>query len=179
MIIGDGPDREQLNKRVQELGLDGYVTFTGQIEDVYPALRAIDVVAMPSLREGLPYTLLEAMAMDKPVVASSVGGLAETINHCENGVLFRTNDAQALAEALISVLSDPLLLQTVIHGAHETANAYDIERHIDRLLAIYGALAANEQISPTPAITMTEESPQTEAQGDKLTADAPQTTHTH
>ena len=151
LIVGDGAERDVLKKRVQELGLDGYVTFTGQIEEVYPALRAIDVVAIPSLREGLPYTLLEAMAMDKPVVASAVGGLAETIKHCENGVLVRPSDAQALAEALISVLSDPLLLQTVTRGAHETANAYDIECHIDRVLATYQALASGEPLPPATA----------------------------
>lgn len=150
LIIGDGQEREALNKRVHELGLHGYVTFTGQIDDVSGALRAIDVVAMPSLREGLPYALLEAMAMDKPVVASAVGGLAETIRHCENGVLFRSGDAQALAKALISVLTDPMLAQTVMRGAHETVHAYDIERHVSRLIEIYRALAVGQLVPPAP-----------------------------
>ncbi len=152
MIVGEGEEHERLNQRVHELGLYGYVTFTGQVQDVCPYLRAIDVVAMPSLREGLPYSLLEAMALDKPVVASAVGGLAETINHCVNGVLFRPNDAQALSEALISVLSDPLLTQIITHGAHETVSHYDIERHIDRIASIYRALAAGETVVPLEAL---------------------------
>ena len=178
LIIGDGPDREMLNKRVSELGLDGYVTFTGQIEDVYSALRAIDVVMMPSLREGLPYSLLEAMAMDKPVVASAVGGLAETIRHCENGVLVRPSDAQALAEALISVLSDPLLLQTITHGAHETANSYDIERHIDRVLAIYAALASGEPVPPSSVTVKAEEPQPLKTPSDEQPVDTPLITKT-
>lgn len=148
LIVGDGTERQSLTRRVTELGLDGYVTFTGQIDNVYEALRATDVVAMPSLREGLPYSLLEAMAMDVPVVASAVGGLAETIRHCENGVLVRPGDAQALAEALNSVLADQLLRQTVIHGGHDTADHYDIDRHVDRLRTIYHALAEGRPVPP-------------------------------
>lgn len=148
LIVGDGPERPALNKRLHELGLIGHTTFTGQINDVFAALRAIDVVAMPSLREGLPYSLLEAMAMDKPIVASAVGGLAETIRHCENGVLFRAGDAQALAKALLSVLGEPLLTQTIIRGAHETVKAFDIERHVDRLVMVYEALAAGRPVPP-------------------------------
>jgi len=148
VVIGDGPDRAKLKQRTTELGLDGYVTFTGQIQDVYSALRAIDVVAMPSQREGLPYTLLESMAMGVPVVASSVGGLAEVIQHCENGVLVRPGDAQALAEAINSVLSDELLTETVTQGGLELIKTYDIDHHIDRLLALYRALAVGKPIPP-------------------------------
>lgn len=160
-IIGDGSERQALNQRAHELGLHGYVTFTGQIDDVNAALRAIDVVAMPSLREGLPYALLEAMAMDRPVVASAVGGLAETIRHCENGVLFRVGDAQALAKALISVLSDPLLAQTVKQGAHDTVQAYDVNQHVERLIEIYQALAAGR---PVPAAAVVSAPPAASAQ---------------
>ena len=144
LIIGDGPDREVLVQRVHELRLDGHVTFTGQIDDVCAALLSIDVVAMPSLREGLPYTLLEAMAMDKPVVASAVGGLAETIRHRTNGLLFNPGDCAALADALIAVLTDATLAKTLMLGAHETANAYGVEHHVDRLAHIYRALATSE-----------------------------------
>ena len=150
LIVGDGPERSALNQRLHELGLMGHVTFTGQISNVGAALRAIDVVAMPSLREGLPYALLEAMAMDRPVVASAVGGLAETINHCENGVLFRVGDAQALAKALLSVLGDTMLTQTIVQGGRATVQDFDIARHVDRLVSMYNALAAGQPIPPAP-----------------------------
>ncbi len=148
LIIGDGPERSQLESRVCELGLSGYVFFTGNVTDVYAALRALDVCAIPSLNEGLPYSLLEALAIGKPVVASAVGGLAEALRHCENGVLVRPNDAQALAQALHSVLTDPLLAETIVHGGSETIRAFDITSHIDRLIIIYGALAAGESVPP-------------------------------
>ncbi len=150
LIVGDGPDRPALNQRLHELGLMGDTTFTGQIGNVGAALRAIDVVAIPSLREGLPYALLEAMALDRPVVASAVGGLAETINHCENGILFRVGDAQALAKALLSVLGDPQLRQTIVRGGRDTVEDFDITRHIDRLVTMYDALAAGRPIPPAP-----------------------------
>lgn len=150
LIVGDGPQRPALNQRLHELGLMGHVTFTGQISNVGAALRAIDVVAMPSLREGLPYALLEAMALDRPVVASAVGGLAETINHCENGVLFRVGDAQALAKALLSVIGDADLKQTIVRGSRNTVQDFDITRHVDRLFTMYHALADGQPIPPAP-----------------------------
>ncbi len=150
LIVGDGPERKSLEARAHELGLSGYVFFTGQVTDVYAALRAVDVCAMPSLSEGLPYVLLEAMAMGKPVVASAVGGLAETLRHCENGVLVRPNDAQALTKALVSVLTDPLLVETIVKGGRATVRTFDIANHIDRLVTIYRALAAGEPV-PTRA----------------------------
>ncbi len=146
LIIGDGPDRQSLEDRTHELGLSGYVFFAGQVTDVYAALRAVDVCAIPSLSEGLPYVLLEAMAMGKPVVASAVGGLAETLRHCENGVLVRPNDAQALTKALISVMSDPLLVDTVVKGGRKTVGTFDITNHIGRLVAIYRALAGGDPL---------------------------------
>lgn len=150
LIVGDGQQRSALNQRLHELGLLGHVTFTGQISNVGAALRAIDVVAMPSLREGLPYALLEAMALDRPVVASAVGGLAETINHCENGVLFRVGDAQALAKAILSVLGDKMLAHTIVQGGRETVQDFDIARHVDRLFAMYNALADGRAVPPAP-----------------------------
>jgi glycosyltransferase involved in cell wall biosynthesis len=146
LIIGDGPERKSLDSKAHELGLSEYVFFAGQVTDVYAALRAVDVCAIPSLSDGLPYVLLEAMAMGKPVVASAVGGLAETLRHCENGVLVRPNDAQALTKALVSVLTDPLLVDTIIKGGYETVRTFDITTHIDRLVTIYQALAAGTAI---------------------------------
>lgn len=150
LIVGDGPDRPALNQRLHEMGLLGYATFTGQIRNVGPALRAIDVVAMPSLREGLPYALLEALAMDRPVVASAVGGLAETISHCENGVLFRAGDAQAMAKALLGVLHGSGLAQAIVRGGRQTVQDFDITRHVDRLVTMYQALASGREIPPAP-----------------------------
>ncbi len=148
LIVGDGPERKSLEERAQGLGLNGYVFFAGQVTDVYAAIKAMDLCAMPSLSEGLPYALLEAMAMGKPVVASAVGGLAETLVHCENGVLVRPNDAQALTKALISVMTDKLLADTIVKGARAAVVTFDITHHIDRLVTIYLALAAGE---PVPA----------------------------
>ena len=165
LIVGDGPERQTLQAKAHELGLSGYVFFTGQVTDVYPAIRAMDLCAMPSLSEGLPYALLEAMALGKPVVASAVGGLAETIRHCENGVLVRPNDAQALTKALISVMTDELLAETIVRGARSTVRTFDITNHIDRLVSIYRALAAGK---PIPA-AVDEPTSQTAGAGDDVT----------
>lgn len=141
MIVGDGPERADLEKRVHELELRGYVFFTGYTSEAYAAIKAMDVCAIPSLSEGLPFVLLESLALCRPVVASAVGGLAETLIHCENGVLVRPGDAQALAQALLSVMSDESLRKTIIQNGYQTVKRFDVSEHVTRLVTIYRALA--------------------------------------
>jgi len=105
-IVGDGPLRLQLETQVEASGLRERVSFLGFREDVFDLLRVADVVVMPSRWEGLPMTLLEAMAMGRPVVASAVGGIPELIRHGETGWLVPPEDARALAETLTYVLDN-------------------------------------------------------------------------
>ena len=151
MIAGDGPERTNLDKRIHEMGLRDHVVFTGHIRNPYAAIRAINLAVLPSLRDGLPYSLLEAMAMGRPVVASAVGGLAQTIQDRRNGLLVPPRNAQALAHAVNAVLKDPGLAATITQGGLATARSFDINRHVDRLVEIYDALAQGQPVpSPKP-----------------------------
>jgi glycosyltransferase involved in cell wall biosynthesis len=99
-VAGEGSLRGQLEERARQLGLEKQVHFVGTLEDPGPLLAAADAVLLPSLWEGLPLTLLEAMARARPVVASAVGGVPEVVTHGENGWLVPPGDVTALAEAL-------------------------------------------------------------------------------
>ena len=141
LIVGDGPDRAALEQRAHELGLTGYVFFTGHVTDAYAALSATDVLAMPSTSEGLPYALLEALAMRKPIVASAVGGMAETLTHGVNGILVRPDDAMGLTQALACVLTDSDLRNAITQCGFETVQRFGVEKHVERLYTIYHAVA--------------------------------------
>lgn len=87
LLVGDGPEREKLGSVALRLGLDKYVRFLGKRNDVARILRAMDIFALSSFSEGLPMTLIEAMAASTPIVSTGVGGIPEIIKNGENGLL--------------------------------------------------------------------------------------------
>lgn len=120
-IAGGGPERESLELLRHELGLDVRVHLLGHREDVGDLLDAADVFAMPSLWEGLPLALLEAMAAGKPVVASATSGIPEAIVPDVDGLLTPPGDVSALSMALQRLLSDSTLRKQL--GATAAARA--------------------------------------------------------
>ncbi|MDQ0285987.1 glycosyltransferase involved in cell wall biosynthesis [Desulfofundulus luciae] len=104
VVVGDGPLRMVLEEEGRALGLGGRLFFTGERRDIPQILAAMDVFVLPSITEGLPLTILEAMAAGKPVVATQVGGLPEVVVDGETGFLVPPRDPQALARALAQLL---------------------------------------------------------------------------
>ena len=111
-LVGDGPERSHL-ERVAGEG----VVFTGQIRDTTPYYAAADLMILPSLTEGSPNVLLEAMAVDVPVVATEVGGIPEIVRHRESALLVPSRSPGLLAHAIEEILSEPDLRSSL------TANA--------------------------------------------------------
>lgn len=99
-VAGDGSLRGELETRAQQAGLGNRVRFLGQVDDLGSLLAAADAVVMPSLWEGLPLTLLEAMVRSRPVIATPVGGVPEVIEDGVHGDLVPAGDVAALADAL-------------------------------------------------------------------------------
>ncbi|MCB9078077.1 MAG: glycosyltransferase [Anaerolineaceae bacterium] len=100
VIIGDGPEWDILQKLTSDLGLTARVHWAGYRADVTALLPAFDILVQPSLHEGLPNTVLEAMAARLPVVATAVGGTPELVEHGRTGLLVPAQDAAALASAI-------------------------------------------------------------------------------
>lgn len=105
-MVGDGPLRSSLEKCVAERGLEGKVRFLGLRGDVAEILNASDVLVRPSLVEGMPLTILEAMASGLPVIASDVGGVSEIVSDGNTGYLIRPRSHEELAEALVRMFED-------------------------------------------------------------------------
>ena len=107
VIVGEGPDRPAIEAEIERLGLAERVSLAGERDDVPELLAGSDVFVLASESEGLPVSVLEAMAAGLPVVASDVGGLAELVVDGETGQLVASGDAGALAEALGRLVADP------------------------------------------------------------------------
>jgi glycosyltransferase involved in cell wall biosynthesis len=109
LIVGDGPDRPRLEAEIERVGLDGRVRLAGERADVPDLLAGADVFVLSSASEGMPISVLEAMAAGLPVVASRVGGVPELVADGETGLLVPPGDSEALAQALRGLLADARL----------------------------------------------------------------------
>jgi glycosyltransferase involved in cell wall biosynthesis len=107
LIVGDGPERKKLETFTQALGLNDAVRFLGTRRDVPETLSLIDVVALTSHCEASPVSILEAMACEKPVVATRVGSVAETVLDGRTGYLADAGDAETLARCITELLTHP------------------------------------------------------------------------
>jgi glycosyltransferase involved in cell wall biosynthesis len=106
VLAGEGPERATLERQAQQLGIQGRVRFLGHRQGIPQLLASCDVFVLPSLYEGLPLCVLEAMAAGKPVVATAVGGTDEVVIDGETGLLVPPGNPVALATAIRSLLSD-------------------------------------------------------------------------
>lgn len=120
LIVGAGPELGALQKEVAERGLASQVRFCGQRSDVDQILRAVDAFLMPSLLEGLPMALLEAMAAGLPSIASRVGDIDTVIEHDQSGLLVPPADVSELVSAMTRLLSDASLRQRLGQSACHT-----------------------------------------------------------
>jgi N-acetyl-alpha-D-glucosaminyl L-malate synthase BshA len=122
IIVGYGPMSEELKAIVEFENIEG-ITFTGARTDVEKIMPAADVFVLPSLSEGRPTVLLEAMASGKPVVATNVGGIPEIVND-KIGILINPEDPVGLAEAVDKILQDRKLQEKMSKAAREQAMKY-------------------------------------------------------
>lgn len=109
-IAGDGPLRSELESKIKSEGLEGVFRLVGFQEDMRRFLSALDAYVLPSLWEGLPLGLLEALAMGKFIICTWVGGNPEIVTHEENGYLVPPRDPQALSRAIVRAAADPTFL---------------------------------------------------------------------
>ncbi len=143
LLVGDGPDFEMLQSFAQQQGIAEQVILTGYREDIPTLLALADVVAMPSLWEGLPIALVEAMNMSKPVVGTTAGGMGSAIDNEQTGFIVPFKDYELLAEKLIFLLKNSELAHVMGSKAKEKCKKYDITHSYQRLREIYVELNAS------------------------------------
>ncbi|WP_041598609.1 glycosyltransferase family 4 protein [Hahella chejuensis] len=137
-IIGDGPLRSTAEKLVADEALQSIIEFTGFIDPSTLEIGKLDILLMPSDHEGLPMTLLEALALHVPIVAHDVGGIPEVLDHGKAGVLVANHSEQGYANALAELVSEPEQLSSIAeHGYSHLIKNFDASATIPKYLKLY------------------------------------------
>ncbi len=140
-LLGDGPQRGRIEAQIDDLGLTDSVELAGEVADVGPYLEQADVFVLSSSSEGMPISVLEAMAAGLPVVASAVGGLAEVVVEGETGYLVPPGDAGALAARLAELAGDPGSAARLGNAGYRRAEeCFSLPRWRERHLELYRSL---------------------------------------
>lgn len=120
VIIGDGPERKNLELQIKDMGLQNKIFLAGRILNAYKYLKAFDIFVLPSVKEGFPWALLEAMSAKLPVVTTTIGANLEIIENNKNGLLVPPADPQTLAEAITKLITNGSLQRELAIQAHQT-----------------------------------------------------------
>jgi sugar transferase (PEP-CTERM/EpsH1 system associated) len=145
VLVGDGPLRARLEQQAADCGAGEDIVFAGAHADVAAVLGGFSLFALPSIAEGTPVTLLEAMASELPVVASNVGGIPEVVTSGAHGTLVPAGDPEALAQALAAYVRDPELARS--HGRAARArieHSYSMAAMLAAYLGLYDSLCKSK-----------------------------------
>jgi len=141
LMVGAGQERQKLLDQIRERNLEGTVVLTGFREDIPELLKVMDVFVLPSLEEGMPQSLLQAMAMERAVVASSVGGVPEVIRNGETGLLVQPRDPAALAHQIAWLLREPDQSKAMGQAGRQViVRHYSVESMVTKTEALYSSL---------------------------------------
>jgi glycosyltransferase involved in cell wall biosynthesis len=144
IIVGDGPHRQKLEERVGGLGLSNIVRFVGQQENVVPWFQALDLFTLPSFgEEGVPQSIMQAMACSIPVVSTPVGAISEAVSHELTGLLVAARSPVALAQGLSRLRDDPACRTRFgAMGRARASRDFGIDKMLDRMEDVFYRVGA-------------------------------------
>jgi glycosyltransferase involved in cell wall biosynthesis len=138
LVVGDGPERAKLESIAHKLGMDKEVTFTGTRSDMPQVYASMDIFVLPSLNEGMPLALLEAMAAGKPVVATRVGAIPSLVIPGQTGLMVEPRDASALRDSILQLINDSKLRQKLGQAGQRTvSDRFSAETMASNYLDLY------------------------------------------
>ncbi|HEY0908354.1 MAG TPA: glycosyltransferase family 4 protein [Candidatus Paceibacterota bacterium] len=135
VIVGDGPEKKNLEDAVVALNLSGKVRFTGKLgqKELFDYIKAADVFALNTAYEGLSHQILETMAIGTPVITTAIGGNPETITNGKTGILLKPNDVPAFSKALIELLSSRAVAFSLAQAAKKSVAKFTDETMLSRI----------------------------------------------
>jgi glycosyltransferase involved in cell wall biosynthesis len=146
VIAGHGPLEKQLQQQAESWGLADRVLFLGHFQDVRQVYELMDVYVLSSTREGLPNTVLEAMAMEVPIVATDVDGVTEAVTDECDALLAPARDPQRLAESIGKLLDQPTLRERLVRTAREKVEQeFSFATRMRRVEAIYRQVMQSDE----------------------------------
>jgi len=139
-IVGEGPLRESLEQQARALNLGDRLTFAGFAKDIPRVLSAFDISVFPSLWEGTPLTVFEALAMGKAIVATDADGLIDVLTPEHDAIVVPKRNARVLADGLMRVIDEPATRERLRAAAFETGKKYDIAAFVHKMERLYDLL---------------------------------------
>lgn len=153
-LIGDGPQRSELEQLAKQLGLASHIHWWGWQRDTRPILEAMDTLLLPSRTEGLPNVILEAMALGLPIAATPVGAVPEVLQYGDCGVLL-TGEAEAWGDQLLPLIDQSRVRDRLLADAWIRVNEqYAFAKRMQRVASIYDGLRTSEAPRPGQQIRM-------------------------
>lgn len=144
VFVGDGPLRQHLEEVARKLQIVGNVSFLGQRDDTYDLMQAMDVLVLPSLSEGIPLVVLEAMVIGVPVLASRVGGIPEIIEEGTTGMLIEARNEEELADRCGVLLDHADVAAQIVKNARQRVETqFSSEVMVERTVCLYRSLVCN------------------------------------
>ena len=137
IIIGDGSQRPALENLIKNNNLEDKVFLVGRITDAYKYLKAFDIFVLPSLKEGFPWIILEAMAAEIPIIATKVGALPEIIENNKQGVLVQPKNSEELAEKIIELIQNQKKSQDFQIQAKQKLNQFSVFKMIEQIEKLF------------------------------------------
>jgi glycosyltransferase involved in cell wall biosynthesis len=140
-LVGEGPERHSLHQVIHKAGLTGVVQLMGYRREVDDVFQDMDLLVLPSFREGMPLVILESFARGRPVIASHVGGIPEIVENNVNGILVPSGDANALADAIIVMIQNPGRARSMGEaGRVRVATYHTVERQVTEFVKLFMAV---------------------------------------
>jgi glycosyltransferase involved in cell wall biosynthesis len=157
IIAGEGGERRRLQELVEKKGLSGTVLLAGFRKDLPNLLAGADIAVLPSLFEGMPHFLLEAMALEKPIAATNVGGSREIVHQGKNGLLSPPRNPRALADNILRILTNPQLSREMgREGKAIVTQYYHLNHIIKRYESLYQKAIAKKRLPLADSIPSSE-----------------------
>jgi len=139
VLVGHGEGEHELRQLIKSYDIENQATVvTNTRTDGASILSAFTIFVLPSVKEGLPYTIIEAMMAEVPIVATNVGGVPELIEHKKNGLLVQPRDPQALADTIDQLLNDRALAKQFTLASHSKASmSFNLELMVQKTIVVY------------------------------------------
>jgi glycosyltransferase involved in cell wall biosynthesis len=147
LIVGEGPLRRRLEELSERLKIEDNIIFTGFRSDIKDILATIELLAIPSLLEGLPIVLLEGMAMAKPIVATRIDGMTEVLENSETGLLVPAKNPHKLAEAIIEILKNKTKADLLGQNARKIVEEkFSVKKMVEQTELVYEKLLTEKRL---------------------------------
>lgn len=137
-IAGDGEERARLEKLAKELNISKNIKFLGYVTAIEEVINRLDVFVLPSVWEGFPYVLLEAMVLKKPIIATDIFGVSEIVDNDKTGILIKPRSSESIAEAVCALLSDRKKAKKLSDAAYaKVLKNYTLENTVSQIQNLY------------------------------------------